>query len=83
MHDLFTYTLFIRVAIIIRFDDSFEALWVDLRFNRGFVVPNEVIVKLNASWLLLLNDEFPDLKEELIDFRVLLVPLGGDFRRTR
>jgi hypothetical protein len=48
-------------------DNGFELLRVVEGLNVLFVVPDQVVVKLNTSGLLLGNHNVPNLKEIVID----------------
>ena len=59
--------------VLVRGNDTLEALWVVECLNVSRVVPDQVVVELNAPWLLLLDHDIAHLKEDAFNLGVVVV----------
>lgn len=71
-----------RVPVRIGVYDSLHALRVKDRLDGFLVIPNQVVVKLDAPWLLLVNDDISDLQELTLDLGVVRPELACAINRA-
>ena len=65
-----------RVPVSVRLNDAFESLRVRHRLNALLIVAEEVVVELDASRFLFLDNKLSNFQEKLIDFRQLVIELS-------
>lgn len=76
-HHLLIEAFIELVAVRVGKNNSLEVGGVGHRLDARLVVLDQVVIALQSSTLLVLNNDFPHLQEEIVDGRVLCVPLGG------
>lgn len=81
--DLLVKLLVELESVSIRKDNTFERLWISNWLNDLLIITNEVVVKYKSSWLLLLLHDISNLKEEIRNFRVLVVELFSSLGAAR
>lgn len=82
-HHLLVQALVELVSVLVRQDDSLQISGVVHWLDATLRVLDQVVVALKSSALLVLHHDLTDLKEEIVDGRVLTVPLGGTVDSAR
>lgn len=59
------------IAVCIGVNDGLHALWVEYWLNELIIVADQVVVQLDSSWLLLVDDNISNVKEQTANLGVV------------